>query len=500
MKAKRLISLFAAMLMLFSVLLLASCGGNSEESNSGSSEIKGDSLEDVVEMPEYKWKDNEEFKQFDVLVYSQSAQPTYYSEDVESGLYSNTDQALTDAVKKRNDEIFNKYGVTVKAVPVDDVAAELMDTVLAGDNLYDAAMPFMPGAAKLAQENCLYDLNEFGDYLHFEKEWWDQSANKSLSIGGKLYFTTGDITIMPKIVSFAMTFNKSMLSKYFPDTDLYQMVRDGKWTMDKLMEMSRKVTSDSDGVAGMNYQDTWGLSSSHGDAAAFYIASGYNYVKKDANDLPIISFDEQASITHAKKILEDLQVKDEWVFHCNTAGTDDVWKTSLDTFGQNRALFRTSAFSAMKKLRAYDDVEDYGIVPIPKANEKQDKYYTYCNAQYAYAVVIPNSLDQDSAEWSAYIIEAMAYGGRKHITPAYYETTLKSRDLRDAESEEMLDNYVFANIVYDLGVVYNYGGILGMIGTTLMGNNSTNVNSSFEEIKGKMQEDIETCIEAYGLN
>ncbi len=499
MKAKRLLSLFAAVLMLVSTLLLASCDKTEEESKPENAEIKGNTLEDVVKMPEYRWADDENYKQFDVLVYSQESQPTYYSEDVESGLYSNTDQALTDAVKKRNDEIFSKYGVTVKAVPVSDVSKELLDTVLAGDNLYDAAMPFMPGAAKLAQENTLYDLNDFGDYLHLDQEWWDQSANKSLSIGGKLYFTTGDITIMPKIVSFAMTFNKTMLGTYFADTDLYQLVRDGKWTMDKLMEMSRKVTADSDGTPGMTYEDTWGLSSSHGDAAAFFIASGYSYVSKDADDLPIVSFDDQASITHAKKILENLQVKDEWVFHCNTAGTEDIWKTSLDTFGQNRALFRTSAFSAMKKLRMYDDVDDYGIVPIPKANEKQDKYYTYCNAQYAYAIVIPNSLSQDEAEWSAYMIEAMAYGGRKYITPAYYETTLKSRDLRDEESEEMLDDYVFANIVYDLGVIYDFGGITSMIGT-LMSTNSTNVNSKFQEIEGTIADDIETCIEAYGLN
>jgi ABC-type glycerol-3-phosphate transport system substrate-binding protein len=499
MKAKRLLSLFAAVLMLLSTLLLASCNNNEEESKDNSAEVKGDSLEDVVTMPEYRWADDENYKQFDVLVYSQEVQATYFSEDVEAGLYANTDQALTEAVTKRNNEIFTKYGVTVKAVPVADVTNELMTTVLGGDSLYDAAMPFMPGAARLAQENCLYDLNEFGDYLHLDKEWWDQSANKALSIGGKLYFTTGDISIMPKIVSFAMTFNKTMLGKYFADTDLYQIVRDGKWTMDKLMEMSRKVTADSDGTTGMTYQDTWGLSSSFNDAAAFYIASGYNYVSKDANDLPIVTFDQEASITQAKKILENLQIKDEWIFHCNTAGTPDVWVTSLDTFGQNRALFRTSAFSAMKKLRMYDDVDDYGIVPIPKATEKQDKYYTYCNAQYAYSIVIPNSLSQEDAEWSAYMIEAMAYGGRKYITPAYYETTLKSRDLRDEDSEEMLDDYVFANIVYDLGVIYDFGGITSMIGT-LMSTNSTNVNSSFEQIEDTIADDIQTCIEAYGLD
>lgn len=498
MKAKRLFALFAACLLIGSTLLLASCEKPEDTSGNDAAEVSGDALEDIVSMPEYRWSDNEEYEQFDVLVYSQEGQATYYSEDVEADLYSTTDQVLTDAVQKRNDEIFSKYGVTVKAVPVTDVTTTLLDSVLAGDSIYDAAMPFMPGAARLAQENALYDLYEFEEYLHLDQSWWDQSANESLSIGGKLYFTTGDISIMPKIVSFAMSFNKVMLQTYFPETDLYQLVRDKQWTLDTLMEMSRTVTSDSDGTPGMTYMDTWGLSSSHGDATAFYVASGHGYIGKDSNDLPVVTFDEESSITLAKEILEKLQVKDEWIFHCNTAGTPDVWVTSLDTFGQNRALFRTSAFSAMKKLRQYDEVDDYGIVPIPLVTKTQDDYYTYCNAQYAYSIVIPNSLGQEQAEWSAYIIEAMAYGGQKYITPAYYETTLKSRDLRDEESEEMLDEYIFNNLVYDLGVVYDFGGITSMI-SGLMSENSTNVNSKFQEIEGQVEEAIVDCIEAYGI-
>ena len=47
----------------------------------------------------------------------------------------------------------------------------------------------------------------------------------------------------------------------------------------------------------------------------------------------------------------------------------------------------------------------------------------------------------------------------KYITPAYYETTLKYRDFRDEESEEMLDDYIFDNIVYDLGTLYDFGGV-----------------------------------------
>ncbi len=498
MNAKRILSMLLCLLMLATSAFLVACGGGEDESSAVSAgEVKGDNLEDFVTMPEFKWE-GEDYKEFSVLIYSDEVQTTYYCEDVEPDLYSTTDASLNEAVKRRNDEILAKYGVTVKGVAVADVQADLKEDITSDLRLYDAALPFMPAAATLAQEGYLWDLNEFSDYLHFDQPWWDKSATESLSIGNKLYFNTGDISIMPKIVSTAITFNKEILKSRFPDTDLYQMVKDNKWTFDKMIEMSREVTADTDGTSGMTYTDTWGLSSSYGDVSAFYIASGKNYISKNSDDLPIITFNDTASTTLIQKILQDLQLKDEWCFHCNTVNDgSNIWVVSLDVFGQNRALFRTSAFSAIKKLRAYDDAQEFGIVPFPLMTEEQDTYYTYCSARYAYAAVIPTSLTKEEAEFSAYMLEVMAFGGMKHITPAYYDTTLKFRDLRDDESGEMLD-LVFDNVVYDLGIIYDFGGIGSMI-NNLMATNSTNIVSEFESKKDVIQSDIDECVESYDI-
>ena len=157
-----------------------------------------------------------------------------------------------------------------------------------------------------------------------------------------------------------------------------------------------------------------------------------------------------------------------------------------------------SAFSAIKKLRQYDDAEEFGIVPLPLLTEDQDDYYTHCSARMAYGVVIPVSLSKEEAEFSAFMIEAMAFGGMKYITPAYYDTTLKYRDLRDDESVEMLD-LIFDNVVYDLGVIYDFGGISSML-TTLMTNNSTAVVSEYEKNASVIQTAIDNCLESYGVN
>jgi hypothetical protein len=246
----------------------------------------------------------------------------------------------------------------------------------------------------------------------------------------------------------------------------------------------------------MAYHDNWGLSASYGDVAGFFIGAGKNYITKNADDIPIVSMTDSSSVTTLQKILEALQLKDDWCFHCETV-TDgsNIWVVSLDVFGQNRALFRTSAFSAIKKLRAYDDAQEFGIIPYPMVTEEQDQYYTYCAAKYAYAAVIPTSLQGDKANFSAFMLEAMAYGGRKYITPAYYETTLKYRDLRDDESGEMLD-LVFSNVVYDLGIIYEFGGISNMI-KDMMKTNSTDVVSTYQAKEAAILEAIDTCVESY---
>ncbi len=496
---KRIIALLLCALMLVSMTMLASCNNDSDEGSASSeTETKSGNIEDYVDMPEFKWE-GDDYKEFRVAIYSNEQQATYFCEDVEPGLYTTTDAALTAAVTQRNDEILNKYEVTIVGEPVIDVAEAIRNDVSSNLKLYDAALPFMPAAATLAQDDFIYDLNEFTDYLHFDQPWWDQSATESLSIGGKLYFNTGDISIMPKIVSTAITFNKEILKKNFPDVDLYQMVKDKEWTFDKMIEMSKEVTADTDGTPGMTYNDTWGLSSSYQDVSLFFIGGGKNYIKKDSNDIPVVAVNETASTTQIQRILENLQLVDEWVFHCDTVpDASQKWVISLDVFGQNRALFRTSAFSAIKKLRQYDDADDFGIIPLPLLTEDQDEYATYCSARMAYGVVIPKSLSTEEAEFSAFMIEVMAFGGMKYITPAYYDTTLKYRDLRDNESAEMLD-LIFDNVVYDLGIIYNFGEISSMI-ENLMKSNSTGFASEYEAKEDVIQNAIEVCLDNYGVD
>ena len=93
------------------------------------------------------------------------------------------------------------------------------------------------------------------------------------------------------------------------------------------------------------------------------------------------------------------------------------------------------------------------------------------------------------------MIEACSAWAKNYITTAYYEVNLRYRDLRDNESEEMLD-IIFDNIVYDIGQCYNFGGFTTMF-YELTQNRSADIVSNIESRKTQAQEKIDELVEMY---
>lgn len=447
-------------------------------------------------LPEFTWDvNNESYATFDVAVTSDEQQSTYYSEDIGFNKYSTTDEVINNAVMERNNLVLERTGVEIVAHYVANVVTAVTDDISSGTAKYDMAMPFIKDAVKLAQEGLLYDLNssQFEDYLNLDMPWWDQSANQTFSVDGKLYFTTGDITIMTKINTWAITFNKEMYNTLFPDEkSLYEIVDAGDWTFDKLVAFSKAATKDNgDGVMDMN--DTWGLISAYSDARNYYTASGETLAEKDADDLPYITFGGQRSVSVAQGVLEAFSEVNTWHIYTNTLPVSSPWVTALDMFAGGQVLFRTSVFSAIKKLRKYDDGIEFGIVPMPKYDDSQERYYSPSDPG-GYAVVIP--INAPDAEFSAYMTELVCCEAKNYLTPAYYDTTLKTRDARDDESERMLD-VIFDNKQFDIGAIYDFGGI-GSMFSQLASAGSADIVSKFDSIADTADEAIEETIENFG--
>ena len=508
MKTRKITALLLCLLLVASCLLVAcdkggddtssgSAGTTSTGNNSGTTDSKY--LDDNGRYwPSYSDSMRESLigdrTEFRVLVYDDTTQKTYYSEEIEPGKYTTTDAKLTEAVTERNNLVSEKLGIDVKAVPVDDVASRLRQELLAPTGTFDIAMPTLSQCATLAQEDAFYDLRDFEEQgiIDLSAPWYDQNANESLSIQNRIYFTVSDMSIMQKINSFAMTYNPDLLSTKYPDLDMLQLVADGEWTFDKLYEIGRAFSGDLNGDGTLDHTDNWGLVSGYNDVVHFYIASGEKLCTKDENDNPILAIGSDSSISVSQKILSTLQ-SNNWVSFAQdltAQGVADIWSTSLAIFGEGRAPFRVSVFSAIKKLRAYDI--DYGVIPMPKASEEQDAYYTHCSG--GFGVVIPTFLSEEEAKYAAYMVDVLSAGGKQYIATAYYDQILKNKDaLSDTSKDVDILDLIFENVVYDVGYIYGFSG-LSTMHTTLMASGSTDVSSHLESIRGQVNQKIEEVI------
>ena len=507
--AKRFLALLLSGLLL---LCLVACGDSgSEGTTSGSTNSTGTvsgTTSGTEEDPEAKYKDEngnyiptvgvlDEFKgrEFTILVIGEGG-GTYQSDDFTTVAGSggiNYGDTFYGEVQARNDKIEEMYGVTLDVRKEDGAQGKAEQDALGGTMEYDAVLLSVGSMIALAQDTLLYDLRseEFNGYFDEKAPWWAASANEAYSIDGRLYFTTGDITIMNKANIWSMLFNKQMVIDNGLE-DPYQLVKDGTWTFDKMVEMAKSVST---ATATSDWKDetvTWGMITAYGDAYQFYGGSGMRVCEKDPQDVPVLTFGGEASITIAEKILTTMGTS-TWRLYaeiCEGGPKNNKWEDSFDIFNTGRALFRPSGFTAVTKARSRAEMA-FGILPMPKMSDTQDGYYTVTSGSWA-AGILKNCEDP---QFSAYMLDAYAAGAKNYITPAYVEVNLLGKSLRDDESEKILYD-IFDNIIYDIGAAYDFGGITTMFKTQAT-NGTADIASAFGAIESQIQEAIDDVRDAF---
>jgi len=398
---------------------------------------------------------------------------------------------INDAKHERNLYVEEKYGVTINTVNIGNFSmgtgtSRLKKEISAGTSSYDAAVLSGYDAANSVTSGLLMDLNSM-PHLDLSKPWWDQKANQDLTIKDKLYFTTGDISAAMGAAIWATVFNKSLLQQYGVADNPYDLVNTGKWTYDKLIELSKMVSEDLDGNGTMDQNDRFGFITVDDimqsmintvDERCAIINSGGEIELSLFNERTIAAYEKISELVWDNSITFQTQrVSDE---------------TDINMFSNNQALFYSGLFRHMLQFRNMET--DFGILPMPKLDESQSDYCTPANTWWSIFVCVP--VIQENPERTAVILEALAAESRYTLRPAFYEKSLIGKHTRDAESEAMLD-IIFETRVYDFGWYYQIGGLdMGMI--NIIRNKGGNFTSTVERAAGKVEKDIQKVNNAFG--
>ncbi len=400
-------------------------------------------------------------------------------------------EVVNDAVYRRNRTLEDKYNVTIAQDLQTDPAGTLNKTISAGDDVYDVALLVQNTITSLAQSNRLIDLNSL-KYVDFDKPWWNKALNDRVSINHKIFFTTSDFMLVDKKRTSVLFFSRAM-TEDFGLGNLYDVVRDGKWTVDRMESMCKTVTRDVDGNGTYDQFDQYGLGVERYNFCVMVYGCGNTITTKDKNDIPVLGMNTPRILTSIDKLLTFCgdQTLTFYVEDYNGRYDGDFWNMSYEVFIDGRALFYADFPQDLKKLSANCPF-DYGVVPFPKFDEAQEDYYTLT----AQAMLITVPVTNADPDFAGFMLEALSAESRITSLPAYYETTCKTKYMYDEDSAEMLD-LTFAGIIYDLGMLYNVGGLYDILVEKIPVGRQNNFASLYAAAESKAQSELDKIVAAY---
>jgi len=272
--------------------------------------------------------------------------------------------------------------------------------------------------------------------VNLEKRYWDPNAVSDMTISGKLFGMTGDITTATHMFTHLLMYNKQLAADYgFPN--FYNIVREGKWTFDAFNEITKNIYNDLNGNGKVDEGDFFSVYITPAAYEAFFSSAGEKWVEKNSAGEIIFSELTEKKATVLDKI-ESLFSKKDYVW----CGYDQP-----QPFANGRAIFYDGDLGIMS-YESRDLEFDFGIVPLPKFSEQQDRYYVYAYPFFPF-LSIPTTITGEDLEMTGAALEALAAESYKTLTPAFYDIALENKFTRDEESYEMLD-IILRSRIYDL--------------------------------------------------
>lgn len=406
---------------------------------------------------------------------------------------------VNEAIFERNSRVESFFNCTVTNVK--DLAASwgngpgfkrMRDDYVAGESSYDICAVGTFDAPQVALNGYAYDLKEM-PYIDLSKSWWDQQANKDLCVGGKMFYTTGDISVVDNLATHCILFSKSIADER-QIKDIYELVENKKWTYDKFEEYVRMVSDNLNGDDKMDENDRFGVLSWNDALQASLAGAKSKIAGVDEDGNIVLTMYSEKNVSLVEQVTT-LLFDTEHSYNYVNRTTSGRWQDKMaPMFADGKALFFTTMFSTVPLLR--DSKMDFGIIPYPMFNEEQGEYGGYLAATYSVMYCVESFVEDE--EVTGAITEMLAYLSKQIVTPAYYEQTLKGRDVRDDESKECLD-IIFASRTFDLGIYYLIGDFTGKL-TNMMKASKNDFVNIYETNKRAAEVKVKTINTQFSTN
>ena len=494
MNRKRLISI---VLICVLFLTLTACAADSSTNMSTKETNETEKTAETTAASEFKPIAglNYDGYEFRILDYDGSIQGWYAGMINEVAPPEENGDPINDSIYRRNIEVEELYNIKISIVPVADdspaiVTSFFTKAILADEDLFDAV--FLSGSAingALNSKNMAYNLLTIPS-LDLERSWWDQNSVKAMSIGNYLSAVIGDHNFYSAVAPEAIYVNKKLMKDYSIE-NLYQVVKDGKWTWDVMYDNMKKVAKDLNGDGIFNQEDQLGLECQSTRLYPAVNNSGEYITPKNKDDIPVLTKNLERISNIVDKVVPILRDTTTTVTSENIKGTfkNVYFDFIMPKFANNEILFHIDQLLFTFELRNME--ADFAILPYPKFEESQSSYYSTISYWWSRFTVLP--ITCNDTERAGNILNAMGYYSQKHIMPAYYDISITNKLVRDEDSLDMI-NIILSNRIHDLANLYDWGGIRTLFGSIAVSGKANTFMSEFAKIETKVTAGIEKTL------
>ena len=402
----------------------------------------------------------------------------YYSEVMATEINGET---MNDAIYERTMRLEERYGVTFVDERVDGVSAMYHRSYLAGEDNWEVIVDSIQEITALVISDPIFmNLNDIP--VDLTQPWWDVRVTDNLAIAGRRYVTIGAINNWTDSHTFGIVFNKGLAANY--DLDLYAMVDNNEWTLDRFAEILKLVTADADGDGDMDEHDRYGAIADYNTFGALLVGCNLNIVQLDKDGYPRYNIDDRL-ITAATKIYDILRGGDVLLANDYTKVSDPWTDIIRVNFRAGNSLF---GVGSVEQLQIFRNMETpIGLLPMPKYDASHEYAHGFTRL-WSSAIAVPAS--NSKPEMTGILLEALNIDAYHTTKVAFYETVLEGKGIRDEESIRMLD-IIRSTRDANFEDFFSYLNLNSIFHSTLKNRSIEKLTSSIESGMTKAEKKIE---------
>ncbi len=361
---------------------------------------------------------------------------TFWGDDNAAG-------SVRGALKNRNQLLKDVYEMELNVVeiPEEEIEGVLQAAKDSGQPAGDLICYSAETTALLWEKGLLYDMNKL-PYFDAKTSCSDWGAASALQTGNSLYLLP-DPAARADENAYVMFYDRALVKQSGlenPET----LVKTGKWTVAAFRRYAETIASSVMNKQSFDLeQDTFGYTATEDELLLPYLlwcTENTDLFVKRENGTVGFAFETADELSEKADAIGDLY--------------DSASRFPLDgTYAENafkggRLGFYITKLSYLKELYATSE-RDYGVLPMPKAEEEQEEYASYVG-ESGRVLAVPVTLESPSRAGLGLTAVCIASDG---LLPGAQKQTYVTLYSLDNDQSCMLE-MILDSMVFDFGWVY----------------------------------------------